>query len=163
MSEIQVSCLADSPVGPLTVASDAVSITEIRFGSPRSGDVICINALREGALKQLTEYFSGERREFDLPLRLDGTEFERNVWEQLQRIPYGECASYGEIARRLGSPGASRAVGRANHHNPISIVVPCHRVIGASGDLVGFGGGLPRKRTLLELEGFLPVQPELSL
>ena len=104
------------------------------------------------ARTQLAEYFAGERTAFDLALVLDGTPFERRVWRALQEIPYGQTATYGEIARRLGRPSACRAVGRANGRNPITIVVPCHRVIGADGTLTGYGGGMQRKRRLLELE-----------
>jgi methylated-DNA-[protein]-cysteine S-methyltransferase len=100
----------------------------------------------------LREYFAGDRKEFDLPLKLSGTEFQVSVLEALQDIPYGETTSYGEIARRIGRPKAVRAVGAANGRNPIPIVVPCHRVIGATGDLTGFGGGLDTKEALLRLE-----------
>jgi methylated-DNA-[protein]-cysteine S-methyltransferase len=104
------------------------------------------------AAAQLREYFAGERTAFDLPLRPLGNAFEQRVWDELLRIPYGETASYGEIARRIGYPDAARAVGRANARNPIPIVVPCHRVIGSDGSLTGYGGGLERKRALLALE-----------
>lgn len=104
------------------------------------------------AVEQLAEYFAGERTEFDLPLEMEGTAFQRTVWSALREIPYGETCSYGEIARNIGSPAAFRAVGLANGHNPISIIVPCHRVIGANGSLTGYGGGLERKRLLLDLE-----------
>jgi O-6-methylguanine DNA methyltransferase len=103
--------------------------------------------------RQLAEYFAGERREFALRLAPEGTPFERSVWDELLAIPFGETRSYGEIARAIGRPEASRAVGRANGANPIPIVVPCHRVIGANGSLTGFGGGLAAKARLLELEG----------
>lgn len=102
---------------------------------------------------QLQEYFAGARSTFDLPFDMRGTAFQKQVWEQLLAIPYGETRSYGDIARRLGKPAANRAVGAANGRNPLSIVVPCHRVIGASGTLTGFAGGLDAKRVLLELEG----------
>ena len=104
------------------------------------------------ARRQLTEYFAGERTTFDLPLRPAGAPFQLRVWEALLRIPYGETVSYGEIAREIGHPTASRAVGAANGRNPIAIVVPCHRVIGANGSLTGYGGGLECKRALLDLE-----------
>jgi methylated-DNA-[protein]-cysteine S-methyltransferase len=104
------------------------------------------------AARQLNEYFAGERTDFDLPLSLDGTGFQRTVWSGLQDIPYGETISYGELARRIGQPTASRAVGLANGRNPVSIVVPCHRVVGSNGSLTGYGGGLPRKQFLLGLE-----------
>ena len=104
------------------------------------------------AVEQLAAYFAGDRTEFDLELDLVGTQFQRRVWAALLTIPYGETRSYGEIARQIGSPGAFRAVGLANGHNPIGIIVPCHRVIGANGSLTGYGGGLDRKRALLEME-----------
>ena len=103
-------------------------------------------------MRQLDEYFSGARREFDLPLRLDGTEFQVKVLKELGKIPYGETTSYGAIAKRIGHPRAVRAVGAANGRNPIPIIVPCHRVVGKSGDLTGFGGGLETKEALLRLE-----------
>jgi methylated-DNA-[protein]-cysteine S-methyltransferase len=102
--------------------------------------------------RQLSEYFDGERDEFDVPLAMTGTPFQRRVWQALQRIPYGETTTYGELARRLGRPSASRAVGLANGRNPIAVIVPCHRVIGSDGSLTGYGGGVERKRLLLELE-----------
>jgi methylated-DNA-[protein]-cysteine S-methyltransferase len=117
------------------------------------------------AQAQLREYFAGERSTFDLPLSLDGSDFERRVWHGLQQIPYGETISYGELARRIGAPSAARAVGLANGRNPIAVIVPCHRVIGANGTLTGYGGGLERKRILLELErgqGRLQLAPGRS-
>jgi methylated-DNA-[protein]-cysteine S-methyltransferase len=101
---------------------------------------------------QLEQYFAGERTEFDLDVQLEGTPFERRVWAEVRAIPYGETASYAEIARRIGSPGASRAVGRANGHNPIAVIVPCHRVVGSDGSLTGYAGGIEMKRALLDLE-----------
>jgi methylated-DNA-[protein]-cysteine S-methyltransferase len=112
------------------------------------------------AAAQLTEYFAGERRDFDLPLAPSGTEFQRAVWRALAEIPFGATCSYGDLARSLGRPSASRAVGAANGRNPISIILPCHRVIGASGELTGYGGGLPMKRWLLDHERGC-VQPSL--
>jgi methylated-DNA-[protein]-cysteine S-methyltransferase len=105
------------------------------------------------AIRQLSEYFAGSRRVFDLPLRMQGTLFQQRVWRQLAEIPYGTTWSYGELAKRIDNPSASRAVGLANGRNPISILVPCHRVIGADGSLTGYGGGLDRKRWLLAHEG----------
>jgi methylated-DNA-[protein]-cysteine S-methyltransferase len=112
------------------------------------------------AAAQLAEYFAGQRRDFDLPLAPRGTEFQRAVWHALAQIPFGVTCSYGDLARSLGRPSASRAVGAANGKNPISIVLPCHRVIGASGELTGYGGGLPMKRWLLDHER-ASVQPSL--
>lgn len=109
-------------------------------------------SILDATIRQLREYFAGRRRQFDLPLAPTGTEFQLRVWQELRRIPYGETISYGELARRVGNPRASRAVGLANGANPIAIIVPCHRVVGADGRLTGFGGGLRRKATLLELE-----------
>lgn len=106
----------------------------------------------DAAKRQLAEYFDGTRRDFDLPLAADGTTFQLRVWEELRRISYGETISYGDLARRIGRPAASRAVGAANGRNPLAIVVPCHRVIGADGTLTGYGGGLPVKQALLALE-----------
>jgi methylated-DNA-[protein]-cysteine S-methyltransferase len=103
--------------------------------------------------RQLSEYFAGERRDFDVPLAMAGTPFQRSVWGALREIRYGETTSYGELARRLGRPSATRAVGLANGRNPIAVIVPCHRVVGSDGSLTGYGGGLERKRLLLELEG----------
>ena len=141
----------DSPVGRLRLRTDGTSVTALNFcDDPFEASETAI--LRE-AERQLTEYFAGERDEFDLPLDPAGTEFQRGVWAELLRIPYGETASYGEIATRLGLPlTASRAIGLANGSNPLAIVVPCHRVIGADGSLTGYGGGLENKRILLALE-----------
>jgi methylated-DNA-[protein]-cysteine S-methyltransferase len=114
------------------------------------------------AARQLREYFAGHRKVFDLPLALHGTEFQKRVWLQLTKIPFGETWSYGQLAKRLDNPNACRAVGLANGRNPIAVIVPCHRVIGADGSLTGFGGGLPRKQWLLAHEG-LPVNGSLKL
>src|SRR5690348_11536717 len=147
----------DSPIGELTLASDGEGLTGLYMTEQRhrpelpaaDGDD---DAVLAAAREQLAEYFAGERRNFDLPLKPAGTPFQRSVWEALRAIPYGETAGYGELAQRLGRPGAARAVGLANGRNPIAIVVPCHRVIGAAGALTGYGGGLERKRYLLALE-----------
>ena len=112
--------------------------------------------------EQLGEYFAGRRTSFDVPLPMDGAPFERRVWRALQEIPYGETVSYGELARRIDQPSAARAVGMANGRNPIAVIVPCHRVIGADGTLTGYGGGLERKRLLLDLEARARV-PQLSM
>ncbi|MBA3564077.1 MAG: methylated-DNA--[protein]-cysteine S-methyltransferase [Gammaproteobacteria bacterium] len=118
------------------------------------------DAMPDGAARrvaaQLCEYFAGERRSFDLPLDLQGSPFQNKVWRALLDVPFGETASYGDIARRIGAPGLARAVGRANATNPIPVVVPCHRIVGSDRSLTGYGGGLHIKRYLLELEGVLP-------
>ncbi len=150
-------CYLESPIGELLLAGDDDALTMIGFpkGAMRrdpEGDWIYNEKTFAAAIRQLNEYFAGERHEFDLPLRLDGTEFQLLVLEELRRIPYGETTSYGDIAARIGRPKAVRAVGAANGRNPIPIVVPCHRVIGSSGHLTGFGGGLDTKAALLRLE-----------
>jgi methylated-DNA-[protein]-cysteine S-methyltransferase len=146
-----------SPIGTLTLTGDGDALTGLymehhRHAPPVPADAAEGRAPLADACRQLDEYFAGERSEFDLALRAAGSDFQRAVWDELTRIPYGETMSYGELARRLGRPDAPRAVGLANGRNPISIVVPCHRVIGASGKLTGYGGGLDRKRFLLDLE-----------
>ena len=145
--------IVDSPVGDLLVHGDGESLCGLWFsGRPRAGWTRDDAALATVAA-QLGEYFAGERRAFDLPLRAEGTPFEQAVWEKLREIPYGQTTSYGELALSLGLTGhGARAVGRANGRNPIAVIVPCHRVIGADGSLTGFGGGLERKRLLLDLE-----------
>jgi methylated-DNA-[protein]-cysteine S-methyltransferase len=151
-------CVIESPVGSLLVAGDEAAVRRIEFprdgkpGRPQPGWRESMAGPVQEAVRQLREYFSGRRTRFDLPLVPEGTEFQRTVWRCLQDIPYGQTISYGELARRVGNPKASRAVGAANGCNPLPIVIPCHRVIGASGRLVGFGGGLPTKEMLLALE-----------
>ena len=148
----------DSAVGRLLLAGDGESLIQVCFQSgprplrPQAG-WIADAAPFPAAVAQLEEYFAGKRRRFDLPLAPRGTEFQRCVWRALMEIPYGRTVSYGELARRIARPSASRAVGLANGANPLPIIVPCHRVIGADGSLTGFGGGLPIKRKLLALEG----------
>ncbi len=148
----------DSPVGRLLVVGDEEAVRRIEFphdgkpGCPEPGWRESIDGPIEKAARQLNEYFCGRRTEFDLPLAPEGTAFQRTVWRHLQDIPYGETISYGELAKRVGNPKASRAVGAANGCNPLPIVIPCHRVIGANGKLTGFGGGLPTKQLLLSLE-----------
>lgn len=153
MKRMQIRII-DSPVGKLRLVAEDGFLTELRFGGePVAVPEACGDAeVLEDAERQLAEYFRGERRAFDLPLRLKGTPFQLKDWEALKGIPYGETATYGEIARRIGQPKACRAVGMANNKNPISIIVPCHRVIGSGGKLTGYGGGLEAKRMLLELE-----------
>lgn len=150
----------DSPVGDLTVVAMDGGLawlymevqryrpSDEEFGLPGDPRDEPFAAVAE----QLSAYFAGELTEFDLPLNLQGTPFQLSVWNALQEIPYGETTTYGQIAAELGKPSASRAVGLANGRNPVSVIVPCHRVIGSNGDLTGYGGGLDRKRYLLDME-----------
>jgi len=156
-----------SPFGHLELVESGGALVAAHFGAPadgtpgheRGGSAVLAEAHR-----QLREYFDGERRVFDLPLRPVGTEFQRRVWEVLETVPWGTTTTYGAIAARLGMPpGASRAVGAANGANPIAIVVPCHRVIGSDGRLTGYAGGLPRKAGLLRLEGIMTEADQESL
>ena len=151
----------ETPIGVLTLAADADGLCRVDFPPPRpppadagwrEGDSPVLSAAR----RQLEEYFDGRRQAFDLPLSLHGTGFQREVWRALAAIPYGRTWSYRDLARHVGRPAAMRAVGAANGRNPLPIVLPCHRVIGADGSLTGFGGGLPTKAFLLRLEGALP-------
>lgn len=151
------SSVFDTPVGPLVARAGADGLVELLFmrrGGAAPGSRGPSEARRhiENVESQLREYFDGARRTFDVPLRPSGPTFYLRVWDALREIPYGEAISYGELAKRVGDPTAARAVGTANGANPIVIIIPCHRVIGADGKLVGYGGGLLRKRTLLDLE-----------
>jgi methylated-DNA-[protein]-cysteine S-methyltransferase len=149
-----------SPIGRLTLVADSAALVAVLWPNDRPSRIKLDEmqehhqhpVLRE-ATRQLVEYFRGKRTEFDLPFRLRGTVFQKRVWQQLRHIPYGQTRSYGQLARAIGNGSASRAVGLANSKNPLSIIVPCHRVIGASGSLTGFAGGLENKARLLELEG----------
>ncbi|MFZ0802729.1 MAG: methylated-DNA--[protein]-cysteine S-methyltransferase [Terriglobales bacterium] len=147
----------ESPVGPLLLVADDAGLREILFVNGRHQARPEASWKEDGAplektISQLHSYFAGEREAFDLTLAPEGTQFQREVWRRLCEIPYGETISYGELARRIGNPQASRAVGLANGSNPIPIVIPCHRVIGSNGKLTGYGGGLPIKEKLLALE-----------
>lgn len=147
----------DSPIGELLLVGDAEALRGLHMQDGATAGAIDRDWTParepfEDALGQLEEYFSGSRTRFELPLAWDGTAFQRAVWSALLEIPYGETRSYGELAREIGRPRASRAVGAANGRNPIAIVVPCHRVIGSDGSLTGFGGGVQRKELLLGLE-----------
>lgn len=144
--------MVQSPVGDLTLTEENGALTGLYFGRLSLEGEEGLTALLEKASRQLEEYFAGKRKQFDLPLSLWGTEFQRQVWAALRDIPYGETRSYGQIAQAVGRPKAVRAVGMANHRNPISIIVPCHRVVGADGSLTGYGGGLENKKFLLALE-----------
>ena len=143
----------DSPVGELLLAGDGESLARLGFAGavPPHGAHPDHDAFAP-VIEQLEQYFAGERRTFDLSLDLRGSDFQRDVWSALLEIPYGETATYGDIADRVGRPGKARAVGRANGSNPIALIVPCHRVIVSDGTLTGYGGGLERKRLLLDLE-----------
>lgn len=148
---------ADSPIGELLLLGDGQALHGLYMQDGRKPMRIASQWRRSAAafadvLAQLREYFAGERTTFDTRLSMAGNPFELRVWRALAEIPYGETVSYGEIARRVGAPTAARAVGLANGRNPIAVIVPCHRVIGADGSLTGYGGGLERKRLLLELE-----------
>jgi methylated-DNA-[protein]-cysteine S-methyltransferase len=147
----------DSPIGPLLLAGDEVGIRFLLFRNGRrpvgpAADWAPDNGLLNEGARQLTAYFKGALREFTVGVAPQGTDFQRAVWCELQRIPYGETLSYGELARRIGKPNAVRAVGLANGSNPVSIIIPCHRVIGSNGSLVGYGGGLATKQALLTFE-----------
>jgi methylated-DNA-[protein]-cysteine S-methyltransferase len=147
----------DSPIGPLTLAADGERLTQLSMLDQRHAPAPAPDARRDDAwfapiTEQLGAYFAGELTSFDVALEMHGTEFQRRVWEGLRAIPYGTTISYGELARRVGNVKACRAVGLANGRNPVAIIVPCHRVIGADGTLTGFGGGLDRKSWLLEHE-----------
>lgn len=149
----------ESAIGRLMLTSDGTALTGLYMNEPKHGPVLdCASRFDDEAApfletkQQLAEYFAGERTTFDLPLAMQGTDFQKLVWKALLDIPFGVTMSYGELARKIGKPNASRAVGLANGRNPISIIVPCHRVIGSNGSLTGYGGGLPRKEALLSLE-----------
>jgi methylated-DNA-[protein]-cysteine S-methyltransferase len=152
----------ESPVGILLLAGDERGLVRVNFGMECSGggkdekfpkkDWIRNDSAFGEVVRELRAYFAGELKGFETPVVLEGTEFQVRVWLELQKIPYGETISYGELARRIGNVKAMRAVGLANGANPVPIIVPCHRVIGSDGKLTGFGGGLPNKKKLLELE-----------
>ena len=147
----------ESPVGTLLLAGDSQALRMVSFQSSKHAEPPQADWKQDKApfaevIRQLRAYFRGERKEFDLPLAPEGTEFQLRVWNRLRTIPYGETISYAQLAERIGNPKAGRAVGLANGSNPIPIIIPCHRVIGSDGSLTGFGGGLPTKKMLLELE-----------
>ncbi len=164
-----VYTILDTPVGPLLLTAEDAGLTGVRFARNRGADAAPdpawrpddgarggASAVLAAAREQLGDYFAGRRRTFDLPLAPRGTPFQLRVWEALRALAWGETVSYAELARRAGSPGAARAIGAANGRNPIPVVVPCHRVIGADGTLTGFGGGVERKEWLLAHEGAWP-------
>jgi methylated-DNA-[protein]-cysteine S-methyltransferase len=141
----------DTPVGPLTLFAMGGALTRIDFGA--TAEPSGPSETLERAIRELRDYFAGDRRTFDVPLAPSGTPFDLEVWEALRGIRHGETISYAELARRVGRPAAARAVGHANGRNPLPIVIPCHRVIASDGSLGGYAGGLPMKRALLDLEG----------
>jgi methylated-DNA-[protein]-cysteine S-methyltransferase len=148
----------DSPIDELSVAVDDTGVCGVHFGAVDDVAELSEPGL-DAAVAELRAYFAGELTDFSLPLSVRrGSDFERAVWHQMRLIPYGEMRTYGEVAAAVGDPGAARAVGVACNRNPIPIIVPCHRIVGAGGKLVGFGGGLPRKRYLLELEARVALQ-----
>jgi methylated-DNA-[protein]-cysteine S-methyltransferase len=166
-----VYATVDSPVGPLLLTANGGALTGVRFSRGRRGTAVPhpdwraddgaqgeASAVLAEAARQLADYFAGRRRAFDLPLAPEGTPFQRRVWEALRALAWGETVSYAELARRAGAPGAARAIGAANGRNPIPIVVPCHRVVGADGTLTGFGGGVEAKEWLLAHEGAWPAR-----
>mgnify|MGYP001824579142 CR=1 FL=1 len=145
-----------SPIGLIEIVGTSDSITELNFADKRRQDSTSHPNVRK-AKQQVAEYFEGTRRQFDLRLEMSGTDFQRQVWQRLQTVPYGRTASYQDIARGIGRPAAVRAVGAANGRNPVAIIVPCHRIIGKNGHLVGYGSGIWRKEWLLKHEGYLLI------
>ena len=165
MNEMTIYTMMDSPIGELTLTGNGMALTGLymeRRDEPRPEWVRDDDRLGE-ARRQLEAYFAGELFTFDLPLAPRGTPFQEKVWEALRTIPYGKTASYRDIAIQVGNPTAVRAVGAANGRNPISIIVPCHRVIGADGSLTGYGGGMERKRWLLDLENRVAAGTDRAL
>lgn len=149
---MQGTAIYHAPVGELVITYQDGAVIALKLADATALPEDAPNALTEAVCRQLDEYFAGTRTTFDFPLRLQGTPFQEKVWAALRDIPYGETRSYQQIAQAIGQPKACRAVGMANHRNPIYIVVPCHRVVGANGALTGYGGGLDMKKALLELE-----------
>ena len=159
--------LMESPIGTLTLVNtdgrlSGLYMIDHRYGPKENGLGERVRSGFEQAESELREYFDRKRTHFTLPLHMEGTNFQQDVWKVLLKIPFGETRTYAQLAKTIGNPKAVRAVGLANGHNPISIVVPCHRVVGSNGSLTGYGGGLPRKKFLLELEG-APLATQLAL
>jgi methylated-DNA-[protein]-cysteine S-methyltransferase len=168
MSRSTTYTKVESPVGPLTLVAEGDALVGLYFANAplaAAPPAAWVHDERRlgAAAAQLAEYFAGERTAFDLPLAPHGTPFQRAVWDALLEIPFGETASYGELARAIGKPAASRAVGAANGRNPLAIVIPCHRVIGADGSMTGYGGEIARKRALLELEARVKARAQPAL
>jgi len=149
--------LVETPLGPITLASTEKGLAAVHFGNHVPLDGFVDYESNRIFIQQLDEYFHGRRTHFDFPLDFSGTPFQVAVWRELLKIPYGETRSYGDIARKLGKPGASRAVGMANHENHLAIVIPCHRVLGHDGSLTGYAGGIRLKQQLLSLERTTPL------
>jgi methylated-DNA-[protein]-cysteine S-methyltransferase len=159
---MQTHTVMDSPVGPLTLVATDGALSGLYMDEQRHRPLAELFGPRDDTQtadvkEELAAYFAGELTTFTIKVAFAGTDFQRRVWTELQQIPYGETTTYGELAERLGRPTAARAVGLANGKNPISIIVPCHRVIGSTGSLTGYGGGLPRKRYLLDFERGVPA------
>lgn len=151
--------VVDSPLGDLSVATDHAGVCGVHFGRVDAAGTETDDVRLLAAAAELAAYFTGELTAFTVPLSVRrGSDFERAVWREISRIPYGEMRTYGEVAAAVGDATAARAVGVACNRNPIPVIVPCHRIVGAGGKLVGFGGGLPRKRYLLELEARVALQ-----
>lgn len=142
----------DTPVGPVTLGSSGKGLSSLHFGTVVPSGAAIDESANSIFLNQVHEYFEGIRTSFDFPLDIAGTPFQLAVWNALKQIPYGETRSYGDIAKSIGKPGAARAVGMANHENPIAVVIPCHRVVGHNGSLTGYAGGLELKQKLLSIE-----------
>ena len=152
MIDMETIFFYDTPVGKLSIGEENGCITHVTWSKIPQEYILEETELILKCKNQLEEYFAGKRRNFDLPLVPKGTEFQQKVWKALTEIPYGETRTYGEIAAAVGNPKAARAVGMANNKNPIGIIIPCHRVVGANGKLVGYAGGMEKKEFLLELE-----------
>ncbi len=168
MSNARFFTTASSPVGRLTLVAAGDRLVALTFdddshAARARGDAARDDRRLRAVATQLEEYFAGTRTAFDLSLAPEGTAFQKKVWAALRRIPFGDTASYGQIARAIGTPTAARAIGGANHRNPIAIMIPCHRVIGADGSMTGYGGGLRRKRLLLDLESRVAASSQLTL
>lgn len=160
MNKTDTGFVYDTPIGKLTICCRDNSVIAVLYGEKTGPWKNCRTALSDRTAEQLQEYFGGKRRVFDLSLNPQGTAFQQAVWAELRRIPYGETRSYRQIAAAVGHPAACRAVGAANHRNPIPILIPCHRVLGTDGSLTGYAAGLDIKKKLLELEGiFLSATP----
>jgi methylated-DNA-[protein]-cysteine S-methyltransferase len=153
----------DSPIGALSVASDGAGVSGVRFGAVDESGPVDVDAVLPAVVDELRHYFDGTLTDFTVPLSVPrGSRFERAVWREMGLIPYGETRTYGAVAAAVGDPTAARAVGVACNRNPIPVIVPCHRVVGAGGKMVGFGGGLARKRHLLELEARITLETAWS-